>query len=84
MNMPQLNPYNLSVSDSSIFCVSEMKKLDKFSFYVMLYLGEHFHQKIRQHALVIAGTTLNLLIYRTFFLSLQSNFVFLLMCCKDC
>jgi len=34
----------------------------------MLYLREHFHQnaKIRQHAIVIAGTTLHLLIYRAF------------------
>jgi len=32
----------------------------------MLYLCEHFHQKIRQHAIVIAGTTLDFLIYRTF------------------
>jgi len=31
----------------------------------MLYLSENFHQKIRQHAIVIAGTTLHLLIYRT-------------------
>jgi len=31
-----------------------------------LYLCENFHQKIRQHAIVIAGTTLHLLIYRTF------------------
>jgi len=28
--------------------------------------SEHFHQKMRQHAIVIAGTTLHLLIYRTF------------------
>jgi len=27
---------------------------------------EHFHQKIAQHATVIAGITLHLLIYRTF------------------
>jgi len=32
----------------------------------MLYLSEHFHQKIKQHAIVIAGTTVHLLIYRTF------------------
>jgi len=32
----------------------------------MLYLNEHRHQKIRQHATVIAGTILHLLIYRTF------------------
>jgi len=32
----------------------------------MLYLSEHFHQKIGQHAIVAAGTTLHLLIYRTF------------------
>jgi len=32
----------------------------------MLHLSEHFHQKLRQHAIVIAGTTLHLLIYRTF------------------
>jgi len=31
----------------------------------MLYLSEHLHQKIRQHAIVIAGTTQHLLIYRT-------------------
>jgi len=31
-----------------------------------LYVSEHFHQKIRQHAIVIAGTTLRLLIYRKF------------------
>jgi len=31
----------------------------------MLYLSEHFHQKTRQHAIVIAGTTLHLLINRT-------------------
>jgi len=29
-------------------------------------------------------TTLHLLFYRTFSLSLQSNFVSLLLCCKDC
>jgi len=32
----------------------------------MLYRSEHFHQKIRQHAIVIAGTTPHLLIYRAF------------------
>jgi len=32
----------------------------------MLYLTELFHQQLRQHAIVIAGTTLHLLIYRTF------------------
>jgi len=32
----------------------------------MLYLSEHFHQKTKQHAIVIAGTTLHLLMYRTF------------------
>jgi len=26
----------------------------------MLYLSEYFHQKIRQHAIVIAGNTLHL------------------------
>jgi len=30
-----------------------------------LYLSEHFHQKIRQHAIDIEGTTLHLLIDRT-------------------
>jgi len=29
----------------------------------MWYLSEHFHQKIKQHAIVIAGTTPHLLIY---------------------
>jgi len=33
----------------------------KFSFLVILYLNEHFHQKIIQHAIVIAGTTVYLL-----------------------
>jgi len=28
----------------------------------MLYFSEHFHQKIRQHAIVIGETTLHLLI----------------------
>jgi len=32
----------------------------------MLYLSEQCHHKIRQHAIVIAGTTLHRLIYRTF------------------
>jgi len=32
----------------------------------MLHLSEHFHQKTKQHAIVIAGTTLHLLINRTF------------------
>jgi len=32
----------------------------------MLYLSEHFHQKIKQHTIVVAGTTLHLLMYRTF------------------
>jgi len=32
----------------------------------MLYFSEQYHQKIRQHAIVIAGSTLHLLIYRTF------------------
>jgi len=32
----------------------------------MLYLSGQFHQKIRQHAIVMAGPTLPLLIYRTF------------------
>jgi len=31
----------------------------------MLHLCENFCQKIRQHAIVIAVTTLHLLIYRT-------------------
>jgi len=32
----------------------------------MLYFSEHFHQKIRQYAIVIGETTLHLLIYRSF------------------
>jgi len=43
-------------------------------------LSEYFFQKIRQHAIVIAGTTLHI----GRFLSLQSNFVLLLLRCKDC
>jgi len=31
----------------------------------MLYFSKHLHQKIRQHAIVIAATILHLLIYRT-------------------
>jgi len=50
----------------------------------MLYLSEHFHQKIRQHAIAIAGTTLHLQFIGHYLLSLQSNFVLLLLCCKDC
>jgi len=30
----------------------------------MLYLSKHFHQKIRQHAIVVVMTTLYPLIYR--------------------
>jgi len=30
-----------------------------------LYLSEHFHQKTRQHAIVIAGSTLHLSFYTT-------------------
>jgi len=33
---------------------------------VILYLCEHFHQKVRQHAVFIAVATLHLLTYRTF------------------
>jgi len=33
----------------------------------MLYLTEHFHQQIRPHAIAIAGPTLHLSIYTTFF-----------------
>ena len=29
-----------------LFYVSEMKRLDKFSFLVMFYLSKHLHQKI--------------------------------------
>jgi len=32
----------------------------------MLYHSKHLHQKIRQHAIVIAVTILHLYIYRTF------------------
>jgi len=32
----------------------------------MLYFSKQYHQNIRQHAIVIAGTTLHRLIYRTF------------------
>jgi len=47
---------------------------------VKLYLSEHFHKKIRQHAIFIAGTTLHLLIYRTFssYFAKYCNFVLLL------
>jgi len=31
-----------------------------------MYFSEHIHQKIRQHAIVMAETTLYLLINRTF------------------
>ena len=51
-----------------LFYASELKSLDKFLIPcdVVAYLSEHFHQKIRQHAIVIAETTLHLLIHRTF------------------
>jgi len=48
----------------------------------MLYLSKHFHQKIRQHAIVIVMTTLYLLFYIKFLLSSQSNFVLLLCAAK--
>jgi len=48
----------------------------------MLYLTKHFHQKIRQYAIVIVMTTPYLLIYRKFLLSSQSNFVLLLWAAK--
>jgi len=32
----------------------------------MLHLSKHFHQKIRQHAIVVVITALYLLIYRKF------------------
>jgi len=38
-----------------LFYVSELKRLEKII--VMLYLCEHFHQKIRQRAIVVAVTT---------------------------
>jgi len=41
-----------------------------FSFLVMLYFSEHFHQKIKQQTIVIAGTTLHLLFMGHFLLSL--------------
>jgi len=47
-----------------------------------MYLSEHFHQKTRQHAIVIAGPTLHLQVIGLF-LSLQSNFVLLLLRCRD-
>jgi len=50
------------------FCFSELKSLDLFLISVMLYLYDHFHQKIRQRAIVIAVTTLHLLIKDIFFL----------------
>jgi len=51
----------------------------------MLHLSKRFHQKIRQHAIVIAVIILHLLIYRTFsyYSSFQNSFVLLLLCCKD-
>jgi len=45
-----------------LFHVSEMKSLDKYL--VMLNLSKHLHQKIRQHAIVIAVTMLHILINR--------------------
>jgi len=47
-----------------LFYVTQFTRLDKFL--AMLHLSKHFHQKIRQHAIVIAVTTLHRLIYRTF------------------
>ena len=45
----------------------------------MLYLCEHFHQKIRQYAIVIAVATLHLLIYKDIFFLVYK--VFLYCCC---
>jgi len=60
MEMPQMNKkyFFMSLSWSG---------QTNSSFLVMLYFSEHFHQKIRQHAIVIGGTTLHLSIYRTFY-----------------
>jgi len=43
----------------------------------MLYLSKHFHQKTRQWPHYI-------LYFIEHFLSLRSNFVLLLLCCRDC
>jgi len=48
----------------------------------MLYLSKHFHQKLRQHAIVIEMSTLYLLILENFLLSSRSNFILLLCAAK--
>jgi len=49
------------------FCVSELRRLDKIFIFLMLFLSllKHFHQKMRQHAIVPSGVTLHRFIYRT-------------------
>jgi len=41
-------------------------RLDKLIISCDVVLIVQYHQKIRRHAIVIAGTTLHLFIYRTF------------------
>jgi len=52
----------------------------------MLYLSEHFHQKIRQHVIVRLwqGPRYFFLFIGHFLLSLQGNLVLMLLCGKDC
>jgi len=51
----------------------------------MLYLSGHFYQKVGQHAkLLQQGQHYIFQFIGYFVLSLQSNFVLLLLCCKDC
>jgi len=63
-----------------------LKRYTNFSILVMLYLSEHFHQKIRLHLIVRLkqGPGYIFSFIGHFLLSLQGNLVLLLLCCKDC
>jgi len=50
----------------------------------MLYLSEHFHQEIRQQAIFYQRPHYIFYYIGHFLLSLQSDFVLLLLWCKDC
>jgi len=71
--MPQMNK-----RFSCLGYVSELKRLDKFLISCDVAPLWTFPSEKIQHAIVIAGNTLHLLIIGHFLLSLQSNFVILL------
>jgi len=62
MKMPQMNKI------LSFLCLwaENVTQISHFLGCWYLSVSERFHQKIRQHAITTAGTTLYLLTYRTF------------------